>query len=218
MFAFCQMGKTSERTKRLRKLSALGGAANARRRLIMRTAQAHLAGTSPPFDLGSTDFGDPHEAMATCSDETMRTSELLLEGDCLDGILALLKAKALCRVMSTCRALKIRVATCSAWSALGPRTGTAKLRAWQMTKEMAVGVAPRSLPQLSSRVRLAGRAEKLSLHSVQSVHPTTATAQDGDEGGKGRGDNAGPAFLPVGNDKCRQGSEGPRALRGPSVS
>jgi hypothetical protein len=108
----------------------------------MQTAQAHPAGTSPPFDLGSTDFGDSLEAMAPCGGETMRTSELLLEGDCLDGILALLKAKALCSVMSTCKALELRVAACSAWSKLGPRTCRVKLQAWQMTVEKAVGVAP----------------------------------------------------------------------------
>ena len=142
MFAFSQMGKTSQRTKQLRKLSALGGAANARRRLSMQTEQAHPAGTSPPFDLGSTDFGDPLEAMATCSGETMRTGEVLLEGDCLDGILALLTAKALCRVMRTCRALELRVGATTAWSKLGPRTGRVKLQAWQMTVEKAVGVVP----------------------------------------------------------------------------
>jgi hypothetical protein len=186
----------------------------------MQTKQAPPSCVCAAFDLGSTDLlvldtGDPTGEVLL---EGQRTSELLLEGDCLDGILAFLKAKALCRVMSTCKALELRVAACSAWSKLGPRTGTAKLRAWQMTAEMAVGVAPRSLPQLSSLVRLAGRAEKLSLHSVQSVHPTTATAEDGDEGGKGRGENAGPAFLAVGNGKYHQGYEGPRALRGPSVS
>ena len=100
--SFSQMGKTSQPTLQSRKASALGVAANARRRLHMRTdlEQAHPAGTSPPFDLGSTDFGDPLEAMATCG-ETMRTGEVLLEGDCLDGILAPLTAKALCRVMRT---------------------------------------------------------------------------------------------------------------------
>ena len=167
MFAFSQMGKTSQRTKHLRKLSALGGAANARRRLSMQTEQAHPAGTSPPFDLGSTDFGDPLEAMATCSGETMRTGEVLLEGDCLDGILALLTAKALCRVMRTCRALELRVGATTAWSKLGPRTGQVKLRAWEMAVLNAVGVTPQSLPRLSSCVRLAGRAEKLPLRSVQ---------------------------------------------------
>jgi len=127
-------------------LSALGGAANARRRLSMQTEQAPPSCVCAAFDLGSTDFGDPLEAMATCSGETMRTSEVLLEGDCLDGILAFLKAKALCRVMSTCRALELRVGATTAWSKLGPRTGRVKLQAWQMTVEKAVGVAPQSLP------------------------------------------------------------------------
>ena len=71
----------------------------------------------------------------------MRTGEVLLEGDFLDGILALLIAKALCRVMRTCRALELRVGATTAWSKLGPHTGQVKLRAWQMTVEQAVGVA-----------------------------------------------------------------------------
>ena len=178
------MGKINQRKLQSRRASALGVAANARRRLRMQTEQAHPADTSPPCELGSTDFGEPPEAVAPCGGGATRTGEVLLEGDCLDGILALLNAKALCRVMHTCRALELRVGACSAWSKLGPRTGRAKLRAWQMIAEKAVGVAPQSLPQLSSRVRLAGRADKLSLRSVQSVHPATATAEDGDEGGK----------------------------------
>ena len=140
MFAFSQMGKTSQHTKQARKASALGGAANARRRLITQTARAHPAGTSPPFDLGSTDFGDPLEAMATCSGETMRTGEVLLEGDCLDGILALLTAKALCRVMRTCRALELRVGAHTAWSKLGPRKGRVKLQAGNLFLSAAAGV------------------------------------------------------------------------------
>ena len=103
--SFSQMGKTSQRTLQSRKASALGVAANARRRLHMQTEQAHPAGTSPPSP-GSMEFGDPLEAMATCGGETMSTGGVLLEGDCLDGILALLTAKALCPVMRTCRALE----------------------------------------------------------------------------------------------------------------
>jgi hypothetical protein len=72
----------------------------------------------------------------------MRTGEVLLEGDCFDGILALLTPKALCRVMRTCRALELRVGATTVWSKLGPRTGRVKLQAWQMTVEKAVGVAP----------------------------------------------------------------------------
>ena len=143
--SFSQMGKTSQRTLQSRKASALGVAANARRRLHMQTEQAHPAGTSPPSP-GPMDFGDPLEAMATCGGETMSTGEVLLEGDCLDGILALLTAKALCRVMCTCRALELRVGATTAWSKLGPRTYRVKLQAWQMTVEKAVGVAPQSLP------------------------------------------------------------------------
>ena len=146
MFTFVQMGKLTQRTVQSRKASALGVEANARRRLDMQTAQAHPAGTSPPFELGSTDFGEPLDAMTTCGDETMRTGEVLLEGDCLDGILALLSAKALCRVMRTCTTLELRVGACSAWFKLGPGTGQAKLQAWQMAVLNAVGVAPHSLP------------------------------------------------------------------------
>ena len=58
----------------------------------------------------------------------------------------------------------------TAWSKLGPRTGRVKLRACQMTVEKAVGVAPQSHPQLSSCVRLADRAEKLSLRSVNAAY------------------------------------------------
>jgi hypothetical protein len=165
------MGKTSQRTKHLRKLSALGGAANARRRLSMQTKQAPPSCVCAAFDLGSTDLlvldtGDPTGEVLL---EGQRTSELLLEGDCLDGILAFLKAKALCRVMSTCKALELRVAACSAWSTLGPRTGQVKLRAWEMAVLNAVGVAPQSLPRLSSCVQLVGRTQVLPLRSVQPV-------------------------------------------------
>ena len=96
---FSQMGAPSQRTVQSRKASALGVAANAQRRLHMETVQAHPAATSPPSP-GPMDFEDPLETMITCGAETMVTGEVLLEGDdCLDGILALLTAKALCRVM-----------------------------------------------------------------------------------------------------------------------
>ena len=73
--SFSQMGKINQRKLQSRRASALGVAANARRRLSMQTEQAHPAGTSPPFDLGSTDFEDPLDAMATRGGETMRTGE-----------------------------------------------------------------------------------------------------------------------------------------------
>ena len=68
----------------------------------MQTEQAHPADTSPPCELGSTDFGEPPEAVAPCGGGATRTGEVLLEGDCLDGILALLTAKALCCATSSC--------------------------------------------------------------------------------------------------------------------
>ena len=171
MFAFSQMGKTSQRTKHLRKLSALGGAANARRRLSMQTKQAPPSCVCAAFDLGSTDLlvldtGDPTGEVLL---EGQRTSEVLLEGDCLDGILAFLTAKVLCRVMRTCRALELRVWATTAWSKLGPRAGQVKLRAWEMAVLNAVGVAPQSLPRLSSCVQLVGRTQVLPLRSVQPV-------------------------------------------------
>ena len=160
------MGKTSQRRKQSRKASALGVAANARRRLLVQTEQAHPTGTSPPFDLGSADFGDPLEAMASSGSEAMRTGEALLEGDFLDGILAFMTAKALCRMMRTCRALELRVGATTARSKLGPHTGQVKLRAWVMAVLNAVGVAPQTLPRLSSCVQLTGRTQVLPLRSL----------------------------------------------------
>ena len=86
------------------------------------------------------DFEEP-ETMTTCSVQAMVSGAVLLEGDCLDGILALLKAKALCLLMRTCRALGARAKATTTWSALGPRTGGGKLRAWEMAVRNAIGVA-----------------------------------------------------------------------------
>ena len=133
------MGKPSRATLQSRKASALGVAANARRRLTMDTAHAHPAGTSP-HSPEPVDFEEP-ETMTTCGVQAMVSGAVLLEGDCLDGILALLKAKALCLLMRTCRALGARAKATTTWSTLGPRTGRGKLRAWEMAVRNAVGVA-----------------------------------------------------------------------------
>jgi hypothetical protein len=171
MFVISQMGKPSQRTLQSRKASALGVAANARRRLSMQTEQAPPSSGCAAFDLGSTDLLvlDTGEHTGEVLLEGQRTSEVLLEGDCLDGILAFLTAKVLCRVMRTCRALELRVGATTAWSKLGPHTGQVKLRAWEMAVLNAVGVAPQSLPRLSSCVQLVGRTQVLPLRSVQPV-------------------------------------------------
>ena len=114
----------------------------------MKTEQALPAGSIFPDEVVEImDFGEPLDGVTACGGETPRTGGVLLQGDCVDGILALLSAKALCRVMRTCRDLELRVGACSAWSKLGPATGQAKLEAWQMAVENAVGVAPRPLPR-----------------------------------------------------------------------
>ena len=159
--SFSQMGKTNQRALQSRKASALGVAANARRRLIMQAEQAQPSYECASFDLRSTDL--------LVLDTGERTGEVLLEGDCLDGILAFLTAKVLCRVVRTCRALELRVWATTAWSKLGPRAGQVKLRAWEMAVLNAVGVAPQSLPRLSSCVQLVGRTQVLPLRSVQPV-------------------------------------------------
>ena len=143
---FVQMGAVKQRRRQSREAGTLGVEANARRRLAMKTEQALPAGSTFPDevveDMG-TDLVEVVDGMATCGGET---GGVLLQGDCVDGILALLGAKALCRVMRTCTTLELRVGACSAWSKLGPATGQAKLQAWQMAVLNAVGVAPHSLP------------------------------------------------------------------------
>ena len=113
----------------------------------MKTEQALPAGSIFPDEVVEImDFGEPLDGVTACGGETPRMGGFLLQGDCVDGILALLSAKALCRVMRTCTTLELRVGACSAWSQLGPATGQAKLQAWQMAVLNAVGVAPHSLP------------------------------------------------------------------------
>ena len=116
---FVQMGQVKQRTRQSREASALGGEANARRRLRMQTEKAIPAGSIFPDEVVETmrtDFGEPLGGMATCGGDAMRTGGVLLQGDCVDGTLALLSAKALCRVVRTCRGLELRMGACSAWS------------------------------------------------------------------------------------------------------
>ena len=54
----------------------------------------------------------------------------MLEGYYLDGILALLGAKALFLAILTFRALRAQVRSSTTWPTFGSRTGRDKLRAW----------------------------------------------------------------------------------------
>ena len=138
----CRMGQVKQSVRQSREASALGGAANARRRLAMKTEQALPAGTNS--DLAGTE--EPPCSNNCCS-EVMVTGagcggRRLLEGDCLAGILAFLGAKALCHVMRTCRSHRALVRQSCRWSTFGPRTGRDKLRAWQAATQNAVGATP----------------------------------------------------------------------------
>ena len=139
---FVQMGAVKQRRRQSREAGALGVEANARRRLAMKTEQALPAGSTFPDevveDMG-TDLVEVVDGMATCGGET---GGVLLQGDCVDGILALLGAKALCRVMRTCRSHRALVRQSCRWSTFGPRTGRDKLRAWQAATRNAVGATP----------------------------------------------------------------------------